>query len=488
MGVQWMADRRASSIFVGGEWQDCASGTTIDVINPATGASIGAIAAGGRVDVDRAVTAATNALHDARLRWAPAARQDALLALARAIEAHGEEFAQLEMHDTGKPISNVRRVDVPQSAAGLRYFAGWATKLAGETMDLSVPGNWHACTLREPVGVVGQIIPWNYPLMGAAMKIGPALAAGCAVVLKPAELTSLSALRLADLLNECGVPPGMVNIVPGRGGEAGAALVDHPGVAKIAFTGSTMTGRQILRAASDQMKRVTVELGGKSPVIVLPDADLDAAAQSIAMGIFFNSGQTCSAGSRLLVHASVADRLVERIAKITSRMATGDPADPATLLGPVISDVQRDRIMGFVERATASGGRCYTGGVRPEGPGFFVPPTIITDVRADMEIVREEVFGPVLAVLPFETTDLDEIAGLANDNDYGLSAYIWTRNISHALGLVKRIRSGTVRVNTSGGNDFAMPAGGVRLSGNGRENGRMGVEAYTEVKAVTIAL
>ena len=489
-GIEKSVLERPPSLFIGGEWQAPRSGQAIDVIDPATGSRVAEVAAAGKDDIDAAVKAASGAMRAAAHGngWTPAARQDALLSLARAIDDHAEELAQLEMIDAGKPISNVRRLDVPQSAAGLRYFAGWATKLAGETMDLSVPGDWHACTVREPVGVVGQIIPWNYPLMGAAMKIGPALAAGCAVVLKPAEQTSLSALRLADLIRDCGFPPGMVNIVPGLGTEAGAALVSHPDVAKISFTGSTATGRRILRDASDRLKRVTVELGGKSPVVVMPDADLDAAAQAIAMGIFFNSGQTCSAGSRLLVHASVADKLVEKVAQIAKGMPLGQPADPATLLGPVISEVQQNRIFSYIERARADGGRCVSGGERPSGPGFFVPPTVLTDMRSDMEAVREEIFGPVLTVMPFETTDLDEIAALANDNEYGLAAYVWTANISHAFGLVKRLRAGTVRVNTAGGNDFVLPTGGMKQSGNGRENGRAGVEAYTELKAVTVAL
>lgn len=485
----WVENYRAS-VFVDGEWQKCSHDRTIEVTDPANGEVIAQLAAGGKEEVANAVAAARDAMRRVAEdgSWSPARRQDALLALSRAIEGNAEELAQIEMRDTGKPIGNVLRLDVPQSAAGLRYFAGWATKLAGETMDLSVPGDWHACTLREPVGVVGQIIPWNYPLMGAAMKIGPALAAGCAVVLKPAEQTSLSVLRLAEMFAECGIPPGMINIVTGHGAEAGAALVAHPDVAKIAFTGSTATGRTILRDASMQMKRVTVELGGKSPVVVMPDADLDAAAQAIAMGIFFNSGQTCSAGSRLLVHASVAQAITDRVVALAGEMRLGNPADPATRLGPVVSQMQMERVLGFVDRAIAGGARCLAGGRREGQQGCYVQPTILDKLTPDMEIVREEVFGPVLAVQTFETLDLDEIADLANDGEYGLAAYVWTRDIGKAFGLTRRIKTGTVRVNTAGGNDFCLPAGGVKQSGNGRENGRMGVEAYTEIKAVTIAL
>lgn len=476
-------------IFIGGEWRESAHGRDLPVVDPASGQEFARIAAAGADDMALAVDAAVGAMAKARHGgWSPADRQNALLRLADAIAARSEEFARIEMHDTGKPISNIRHLDVPQSAAGLRYFAGWAAHLTGETMNLSVPGNWHAATLREPVGVAGQIIPWNYPLMGAAMKIGPAIAAGCAVVLKPAEQTSLSALLLADLLADCGFPAGMVNIVTGTGAEAGAALVRHEGVAKIAFTGSTATGREILRVAGPMMKRVTVELGGKSPVVVMPDADLDKAAAAIAMGIFFNSGQTCSAGSRLLVHADVARDLVPRVAQIAAGMRIGAPDDPATQLGPVISQAQCDRIMGFVTRARADGARIVTGGERRGQAGYFIAPTVLDDVQAAMEIAREEVFGPVLAVQTFDTLDLDEIAALANDGTYGLAAYVWTSSMSSAFGLVRRIRAGTVRVNTAGGNDFCMPAGGVKQSGNGRENGRAGVEAYTELKAMTIAV
>ena len=476
--------RDAPRLYVGGEWRTPRSNDAIDVIDPATGERIGEIAAAGSSDIDDAVQAAGQAM---RARWAPTDRQTALLALADAIDANAEEFAAIEMRDAGKPITAARRVDVPVASAALRYFAGWAPRIAGETAELSLPGDWHACTLREPVGIVGQIIPWNYPLMGAAMKIGPAIAAGCATVLKPAELTSLSALRLAELLEGCGFPPGRVNIVPGHGPVAGAALVAHHDVAKIAFTGSTAIGRTIVREGAATMKRVTVELGGKSPVIVLPDADLDAAARATAMNIFLNAGQTCSAGSRLLVHASVADALVSRIVELARGMRIGSPTDPATMLGPLISARQRERVLGYVERALADGATAVTGGGAVDGPGFFVAPTVLAGVEAGMAAVEEEIFGPVLCVLPFDTLDLDAIAALANATPYGLAAYVWTTNLGAAHGLVRRLRAGTVKVNAPGGSDFAMPAGGVKQSGFGRENGRVGVEAYTEIKSVTLA-
>jgi len=472
--------------FIAGDWAAPAGGSTIDVEDPATGERIGAIAAGNAQDIDRAVGAAQEAM--ARpVKWLAAERQDALLALAAAIDAHAEELARIEMRDGGKPISNASRVDVPASAAILRYFAGWATKLSGETTELSQQGGARGFTLREPVGVVGQIIPWNYPLMGAAFKIGPAIAAGCALVLKPAEQTSVSTLRLAELTRACGFPPGFINVVTGAGAQAGGALVDHPGVSKIAFTGSTATGREIAAACGRQMKRVTVELGGKSPVIVMPDADLDAAARAIATSIFFNTGQTCSAASRLLVHAGVAGALLDRIAGIAGSMKIGRTDDPDTQLGPAISAVQRERIEGFVAGALATGARAITGGDLREGPGYFVSPTVLGDVHAQAAALREEIFGPVLCAVPFETTDLDEIAALANDTPYGLAAYAWTHDLSVANGLADRLQAGTVRINACGGGDLSLPAGGVKASGFGRENGRAGVEAYTELKTVTMA-
>jgi phenylacetaldehyde dehydrogenase len=472
---------------VGGEWVRPVGGDTLPVEDPATGAVFGSIPAGDAADIERAVGCARAAMaRRLATPWTPAQRQDALLALAAALEADGEAFAQIESRDAGKPITNARRIDIPASAAILRYFAGWATKLTGETMELGQPGAALGYTRREPVGVVGQIIPWNYPLMGAAFKLGPAIAAGCAVVLKPAEQTSLSALRLAALAPDCGIPAGYLNVVTGLGAAAGAALVDHPGIAKISFTGSTATGIGIAERCVRTMKRVTVELGGKSPAIVLPDADLDAAARGIAASIFMNSGQTCSAAARLLVHESVAEALVGRIRAIAGAMALGATDDPATQLGPVISATQRARIAAYIAGAGRAGARVTTGGQAVPARGYYVAPTILTEVRPGMAAVDEEIFGPVLCVMAFATTDLDEIAALANDNVYGLAAYVWTRSLAAAHGLVARLRAGTVRVNGCGGVDLSMPSGGVGMSGFGRENGRAGIEAYTELKSVTL--
>ena len=475
--------QRTPAHFIGGEWVAPRSTASIDVADPSTGEVIGTIADGGAADIDLAVQAATAAM---RTRWSPASRQDALLALARAIEANAEDFARTETLDAGKPIFNSRNIDVPVAAAALRYYAGWATKLSGETMEVSGPGRTSAYTRLEPVGVAGQIVPWNYPLVGAAGKLGPAIAAGCAVVLKPAEQTSLSTLRLAELTVECGFPPGFFNVVTGAGETAGAALVEHPGVAKISFTGSTAVGVGIAASCGRQMKRCTVELGGKSPVIVLPDANLDAAARGIASSIFFNTGQSCSAGSRLFVHASVRDALVARIGEIARSMRIGLAIDPETRLGPVISAAQRDRVMGYVEGAVSEGAK-LTGGQRLPGAGYFVEPAILAEVHPGMRAAEEEIFGPVLCAMEFETDDLDEIAARANDTRYGLAAYVWTNNLAAAHGMVDRLRAGTVRINAGSGNDFAVPAGGVKMSGYGRENGRAGVMAYTEAKSVTMA-
>lgn len=472
--------------FICGEWTKPLGNTGIDVEDPSTGRVVGAVAAGCAGDVDLAVAAAHDAMTGPS-KWMPTQRQDALLALAAAIDAHAEEFAQIEMLDAGKPISNARRVDAPASASILRYFAGWATKLSGETVEMSQPGNWRGFTLREPVGVVGQIIPWNYPLMGAAFKIGPAIAAGCAVVLKPAEQTSVAALKLAQLTEQCGFPPGFVNVVTGYGAEAGRALVNHSGVSKISFTGSTVTGREIAASCGRQMKRVTVELGGKSPVIVMPDANLDVAAHGIAMNIFFNTGQTCSAGSRLFVHGDVRDVLLGKIADFGRAMKIGPTDDPETQLGPAISVVQRDKINGFIEDALADGAQAICGGEPVAGQGYYVQPTVLNNVGPGMAVVDQEIFGPVLCAMPFETTDLDEISAMANASEYGLSAYVWTQDLAVANGFVDRLKAGTVRINSGGGGDLSMPAGGMKQSGFGRENGRAGVEAYTELKSVTMS-
>ncbi|MGI4880268.1 MAG: aldehyde dehydrogenase family protein, partial [Janthinobacterium lividum] len=370
----------------------------------------------------------------------------------------------------------------------LRYNAGWATKITGETITPSWPGEWHGFSLREPVGVVAAIVPWNFPFVMAVAKIAPALAAGCTVILKPAEQTPLSTVKLAELIAEAGFPAGAVNIVTGFGETAGAALVDHPGVDKVSFTGSTAVGKAIVRAATGNLKRVTLELGGKSPVVIFADADLERAIPSAAMGIFGNSGQVCAAGSRLFVHASVYDRVVEGISARAGSLRVGAGLAPGTEMGPLVSQEQLDRVLGYIESGAHEGASIGVGGKRIAGGGYFVEPTVLTGTAAGMKVVDEEIFGPVLCAMRFGDDEIDTIAQAANATDYGLSASVWTRDMSTGLKLAKRIKAGTVRINGGGGVDPAFPLGGYRQSGWGRENGRAGVEAYTELKSVTVAL
>ena len=403
------------------------------------------------------------------------------------MEAAIDELATLETLDNGKPLRDARNFDLPHAIATLRYNAGWATKLNGETISLSGPGTWHAYTLKEPVGVVAQIVPWNAPLAMAVAKIAPALAAGCAVILKPAEETPLTALRLADLIAGIGFPPGVFNLLTGFGDTAGAALTAHPGVDKVTFTGSTEVGRLILQAAAGNFKRVTLELGGKTPVIVLPDADVAKATAGAAMSIFANAGQICNAGSRLFVHKRHFEEVVDGVARIAEGLKLGNGLAADTQMGPVISQIQRDRVLGYVDGGLAAGASLRTGGRPVAGGGNFVPPTILTDTSADMAVRREEIFGPVLCAMSFDEDDLEAIAAEANASDYGLGAVVWTSNLSAAHRLARRLKAGTVRVN-GGGLDPALPFGGFKQSGWGRENGREGIEAYTETKAVAMAL
>jgi phenylacetaldehyde dehydrogenase len=381
-----------------------------------------------------------------------------------------------------------RAFDIGMAAECLRYNAGWATKLSGETRNVSLPGDWHAYTLREPVGVVGLIVPWNVPLAMAVSKISPALAAGCTVLLKPAELTPLTALRLGELIQAIGFPPGVVNIVTGLGHEAGQAIVDHPGVDKISFTGSTVVGKSLLASAAGNLKRVALELGGKSPVFIFADADLDRAMDAAARGIFGNTGQVCAAGSRLFVHRSVADRVIEGIAQRARALRVAPGLSPEAEIGPVISARQRERVMAYIDSGRAEGAEVVAGGQAVQGEGFFIQPTVLVNTRPDMKVVREEIFGPVLSTQLFDDDSLEQLAARGNDTDYGLSSSIWTRDLRTAHQMVRRLRAGNVRVNAAAALDFAMPFGGYKQSGWGRENGREGVEAYTELKSVAIDL
>ena len=476
-------------MLIDGEWVTGHSGARMDVINPSNGQVLVQESLGGAREVDLAVQAARRAFESgpwARMR--PAERTRLLLKLADALEQNGDELALLETLNTGKPLKMARAFDIGMAAECLRYNAGWATKLSGETRNVSLPGDWHAYTLREPVGVVGLIVPWNVPLAMAVSKISPALAAGCTVVLKPAELTPLTALRLGELIQAIGFPPGVVNIVTGLGHEAGQAIVDHPGVDKISFTGSTVVGKSLLASAAGNLKRVALELGGKSPVFIFADADLDRAMDAAARGIFGNTGQVCAAGSRLFVHRSVADRVIEGIVQRARALRVAPGLSPECDIGPVISARQRERVMGYIDSGRAEGAEVVTGGEAVQGEGFFVQPTVLVNTRPDMKVVREEIFGPVLSTQLFDDDSLEQLAARGNDTEYGLSSSIWTRDLRTAHQMARRLRAGNVRVNAAAALDFAMPFGGYKQSGWGRENGREGVEAYTELKSVAIDL
>ncbi|MFL9839596.1 aldehyde dehydrogenase family protein [Sphingomonas sp. ST-64] len=475
-------------LFIGGRWIDPAEGRSFETFDPATTLSLGRIAEAGAEDADAAVRAARGAMDNPE--WTgmkPAVRARLLYRLADALEANIDEFAALETLDNGMPQRDARFFHIPHAIEVLRYNAGWATKLNGETIALSGMGDWHAYTLKEPVGVVAQIVPWNAPLAMAAAKIAPALAAGCAVILKPAEETSLTALRLAHLVAEIGFPDGVFNLLTGDGETAGAALTAHPGVDKVTFTGSTEVGRLILRAAAGNFKRVTLELGGKTPVIVLPDADPAKAIEGAARAIFTNAGQVCNAGSRLFVHERLFDEVVEGVSRIADSITLGSGFDAETEMGPVISAAQRDRVRGYVRQGTEAGAALRAGVREVAGEGYFVAPSVLTGTTAEMSVRREEIFGPVLCAMSFADEDLDRIAAEANATDYGLGAVVWTNKLSAAHLLARKLKAGTVRVN-GGGLDPALPFGGFKQSGWGRENGREGIDAYTETKAVAIAI
>jgi phenylacetaldehyde dehydrogenase len=475
-------------LLIGGKWVDAQSGKTFPVYNPADGQVIARVAEGDKADVDLAVKSARAAFESGPWpKMAPNARAKLLWKLADALEANADEFALIETLDNGKPLKMSRLVDVAGSADRIRYYAGWATKLSGQTVDLSIPGQWHAFTLREPIGVAGLIVPWNFPLMMAANKMAPALAAGCTVILKPAEQTPLTALRLGELMLEVGFPEGVVNIITGFGETAGAAITEHPGVDKVSFTGSTEVGKLILKAATGNLKRVTLELGGKSPTIVFPDVDIDAAVAGAARGIFFNSGQVCAAGSRLFAHKKVFDQIVEGISKNAQKLKIGSGIEPDTDIGPLVSQEQLERVTGYLNAGAKAGAKVVTGGGKLEREGYFVQPTILTGTTADMAVRREEIFGPVLCAMTFDDDDLDKIAAQANDTSYGLAATIWTRDLSTAHKMVRKIKAGSVRVN-GGGLDSALPFGGYKQSGWGRENGREGIESFTEIKSVAIGI
>jgi phenylacetaldehyde dehydrogenase len=477
-------------LFINGQWADAASGRTFDTPNPATGETLARIAEGDAEDIDRAVRAARRAFEEGPWsRMTASERGRIIWRIGDLILEHTDELAQLESLDNGKPFVVAQAADVPLAADLFHYMAGWATKIEGNTINISVPympgANFHSYTLREPVGVVGQIIPWNFPLLMAAWKLGPALATGNCVVLKPAEQTPLTAIKLAELIAEAGVPDGVVNVVPGYGETAGAALAAHNDVDKVAFTGSTEVGKLIVAAAAGNLKKVTLELGGKSPNIVFDDAD-QAAVEGAANAIFFNHGQCCVAGSRLFVQQSRFDEVVDGVAEIAKSIKLGSGLDEGTQMGPLVSDEQFRRVTGFLESGKADGATAVTGGGRFGDRGYFVEPTVLTNTTPQMKVVREEIFGPVVVAAPF--SDLDEIAAVANDTEYGLGAGIWTKDISKAHALAKKIRAGTVWINCYNVFDAALPFGGYKQSGWGREMGHEVLNNYTEVKAVTAQL
>jgi phenylacetaldehyde dehydrogenase len=478
-------------LFINGQWSDAASGKTFETPDPATGETLARIAEGDAEDINRAVKAARKAFAEGPWsRMTPSDRGRLIWKIGDLILEHTDELAQLESLDNGKPFVVAQAADIPLAADLFHYMAGWATKIEGNSIDISVPympgANFHAYTRREAIGVVGQIIPWNFPLLMAAWKLGPALAAGCTVVLKPAEQTPLTALRLAELIAEAGVPDGVVNVVPGYGETAGAALAAHPDVDKVAFTGSTEVGKLIVQAAgATNLKKLTLELGGKSPNIVFDDADA-AAVEGAANAIFFNHGQCCVAGSRLFVQQSRFDEVVDGVSEIAKSLKIGSGMDPSTQMGPLVSAEQLSRVTGFLESGRADGATAVTGGGRFGDKGYFVEPTVLTNTTPNMKVVREEIFGPVVVAAPF--SDLDEIAAVANDTEYGLGAGIWTRDIGKAHAMAKKIRAGTVWINCYNVFDASLPFGGYKQSGWGREMGHEVLNNYTEVKSVVAQL
>lgn len=482
---------REHALLIGGRWQPAASGETFEVENPARESALSRVAKGGEEDVQRAVAAARTALEaPSWRRMNPSLRGQLLWRLADAIEANADEFAQLESLDNGKPLTVARAADVALTIDHFRYYAGWATKIEGETVPINAGdgARYLDYTLREPVGVVGQIIPWNFPLLMAAWKLGAALACGNTVVLKPAEQTPLSALRLAELVCEVGFPDGVVNVVTGFG-EAGAALARHEGVDKIAFTGSTEVGHEIVRASAGNLKRVSLELGGKSPAIVFDDADLELAAAGVAGAIFFNHGQCCCAGSRLFAGPRIRDELVERVSEIARNTRLGDGFDPETEMGPLVSREQYERVTGYIDSGSQEGAKLLSGGAdRPDDlpKGHFVRPTVFGDATNAMRIVREEIFGPVVCVQPFE--DLADVVARGNDTPYGLAASVWTRDLDKAHEVAADLQAGTVWVNCHNVFDAAAPFGGYKKSGYGREMGRHALDLYTQTKNVIVRL
>jgi aldehyde dehydrogenase (NAD+) len=480
------ANTPPAKLWIGGQWVEPEGGKTFTSVNPATEETICEIGSASAGDVDRAVAAAKGALEgDWGRKYSARERGRMLWKIADALEARIDEFALLETLDNGKPIFESRYVDIPAAIDALRYFAGWADKVTGETLPVSGPFVL-AYTLREPVGVVAAITPWNFPIIQALWKIAPALACGNTVIHKPASYTPLTALKFAELASEAGLPPGALNVLPGGGSEVGNALVQHKDIAKITFTGSTEVGKDIMRGAADTIKRLTLELGGKSPNIVFADADLDAAVKGAYTGIFYGKGEVCAAGSRLFVERSIHDQLVEKLVERTKKLAPGDPLDPKTRLGALVSGKQRESVLGYVEAGRSEGAEVVAGGEAATvgGKGFFMQPTILDAVRNDMKVAQEEIFGPVLVVIPFD--DAKEAVKLANDSIFGLAAGVWTRDIGKAHQVARDLQAGTVWINQYNWYDSGAPFGGYKQSGFGRELGKQALEYYTESKTVFV--
>jgi aldehyde dehydrogenase (NAD+) len=480
-------DGKLKRMLIDGKWLEAASGKTFETFNPATGELLATVAEGDAEDIDRAVAAARRAFEGPWSRVKPFERQNVLLKLADLVDKHFEELADLDTLDMGAPMSRTRASRL-RAVGMLRYYAGQTTAIHGETIENSLPGEIHSFTLKEPVGVVGAIIPWNGPLTATIWKIGPAIATGCTVVLKPAEEAPLTPLRLAELCMEAGVPPGVVNVVPGYGETAGAALSAHRDVDKVAFTGSHVTGQKIIQASAGNLKRVSLELGGKSPDVVFADADLDAAVPGAAMAVFANSGQICSAGTRLFVERKIYEEFSQRVADFGKTLKVGDGRDPDVQVGPLVSVEQLDRVTGYLSIGRQEGARPLSGGERlmdgALSKGFFVPPTVFADVKDEMRIAQEEIFGPVISAIPFD--DIEEVIGRANRTGFGLGSGLWTRDVTKAHKLAKAIRAGSVWINCYQAMDPAVPFGGYKMSGYGRESGKQHVEEYLNVKSVWI--